>query len=104
VEAQFQVTLQRWEEERRMPYITSIERTGIEKGRREGALTMARTAVLDALTIKFRTVPEPVAAAIAEPSDVERLRALHGAAVVAGTLTEFEAALRASDGADASER
>jgi hypothetical protein len=102
LEAEFQSTLQRWEEERRMPYITSIERTGIEKGRKEGVLLATQQAVLDALAAKFGAVPESVTAAIAGLSDVERLRALHGAAVVAGSLAEFEAALQARDMADAS--
>jgi hypothetical protein len=38
LEAQFQVELAQLEAERNMPYVTSVERMGIEKGRQEGRL------------------------------------------------------------------
>lgn len=36
LEAEFQKDLSNYEGERKMPYITSVERMGIEKGRQEG--------------------------------------------------------------------
>src|SRR5262249_14980056 len=36
LEQQFQEELHRFEEDRRMPYVTSIERVALEKGRKEG--------------------------------------------------------------------
>ena len=54
-----------YEEEKKMPYITSAERIGIEKGRNEGRnegmLFEAREMVLEALDIKFSSnVPADV--------------------------------------------
>lgn len=42
-----------------MPYITSVERIGIQKG----MLQNAREAVLDALEARFATVPSAVVGA-----------------------------------------
>ncbi len=54
-----------YEEEKKMPYITSAERIGIEKGRGEGVdigqLNEAREMVLEALDIKFsNNVPSDI--------------------------------------------
>ena len=54
---QFTQNLIAYEEEKKMPYITSAERIGIEKGRLEGRdegkLLNAREMVLEALDAKF---------------------------------------------------
>ncbi len=60
------------EEERQMPYITSVERIGIQKGieqglqqgLQQGMLEDAREMVLEALSFKFGVVPVEVAEAI----------------------------------------
>ena len=45
----FHEELHAWEEEKRMPYITSVERYGIEKGRQEGL----QDAIEDVLAARF---------------------------------------------------
>ena len=42
-----------YEEEKKMPYVTSAERIGIEKGIEKGMLAEAREMVLEALDVKF---------------------------------------------------
>jgi hypothetical protein len=50
---QFTQNLIAYEEENKMPYVTSAERIGIEKGRDEGMLFNAREMLLEALDEKF---------------------------------------------------
>ena len=53
LEARFQTELAHLEEETRMPYITSIERMGIERGRQEGEAAILRRQ----LTRRFGPLP-----------------------------------------------
>jgi len=49
-----------YEEEQKMPYITTAERIGREEGMEAGMLADAREMVLEALDIKFNKVPEDI--------------------------------------------
>ncbi|OQY12192.1 MAG: hypothetical protein B6I31_03575, partial [Desulfobacteraceae bacterium 4572_19] len=44
-----------YEEERKMPYITTAERVGIEKGMEQGMLLEAKEMVLEVLDLKFNS-------------------------------------------------
>ncbi|MCA1786034.1 MAG: hypothetical protein LC657_08645, partial [Desulfobacteraceae bacterium] len=58
---QFAQNLIAYEEEKKMPYVTSTERIGIEKSRDEGMLFNAREMVLEALDEKFsRDIPTDI--------------------------------------------
>ena len=48
-----------YEEEQKMPYITSIERRGIEKGLQQGILKNAREAILKVLQARFQNISLP---------------------------------------------
>ncbi len=86
LEAQFQVELAQLEAERKMPYVTSVERMGIEKGRQEGRLEgrlegrqegrlEGEAAVLKRLLIRrFGPLPEWVEPRLAQAgqADLER--------------------------------
>ena len=54
LEAEFWQELSTYEEERRMPYVTSVERIGIEKGKTEGQ----RSFALHLLNHKFGELPD----------------------------------------------
>jgi hypothetical protein len=106
---EFRRELIKYEEQQRMPYITSIERLGrqeglqqgLQQGRqqgrhegwREGAVATGQRAVLDALEIRFTPVPEGLRQTIETIQDETRLRALLQAAIRAGSLDEFARAL-----------
>jgi hypothetical protein len=77
------------EDRSKMPYITSVERHGIERGRIEGL----REAVLHALERRFGPVEPDVRDALDGVENVERLKVLHGAAMEADTLESFRGAL-----------
>jgi Domain of unknown function (DUF4351) len=63
--------LKRYEEEKQMPYVTSIERMGIEQGRQEGQ----RSLILRLLTRKIGPLPEETIAQVSQLS-IEHLDAL----------------------------
>ncbi len=58
---EFNTQHKEYEEDKKMPYITTAERIGREEGRQEGRqegmLSEAREMVLEALDIKFSTIP-----------------------------------------------
>jgi hypothetical protein len=93
LEQDFREDLERFQEEMRMPYITSIERDGIAKGLQQGHLEMARTAVFDALETRFEDIPPAVRAAIVQIDNVEQLRDLHRRAITIPSAADFEALL-----------
>jgi Domain of unknown function (DUF4351) len=66
---EFWIELKSYEEERRMPYITSVEKIGFERGRQEGERA-ERSLVLRQLSRRVGTLPEAIQAqVIALPLD-----------------------------------
>ncbi len=59
----FEDDLQRYEQERQMPYVTSIERTGIAKGLEQG-LERQRSLILRLLNRQVGTIAEPTIAQV----------------------------------------
>ena len=57
LETRFQTEVERLERERQMPYITSIERMGIEKGRQEGLQQGEALVLRRLLTRRFGPLP-----------------------------------------------
>ena len=95
---EFRRELRQYEEEKRMPYVTSIERLGREEGRQkgreegreegrqeglvEGRQTALRESVLDLLEVRFGAVGSPVREKVNSMNDEAALkRLLHEAAL-----------------------
>ena len=97
--ASFDQSLEEYEEERSMPYITSIERHGIEKGLQQGRLQALQEAVVEALQARFPRVPGALRDQIVAIEDAARLKELHRSAVVAGDIEEFRRSLDRPTGA-----
>ena len=80
-----------------MPYVTSIERLGIQKGRqeglREGRLEATHEAIREALSTRFGPPPNEVAEAIQTVSDSAELRQWLRAAITSPSLLEFREAM-----------
>jgi len=66
---------------------------GIVKGREEGREESRKADILEALEIRFGTVPEGVRDAVESAGGQQRLRELHRAAITSATLEEFAGAL-----------
>lgn len=98
LERAFRADLYRFEEERRMPYLSSIERfaleQGREEGREEGRETGLQEAILVALESKYGAAGMRLARKVRALKDVERLRALMKELATAATLNDVRALLR----------
>jgi len=81
-----------------MPYVTSVERIGIEKGLQQGlqqgSLQGTQEMVLEAVTVRFGVVPEEVAQAVNAIETRETLRSLLRQAMTSPNLEAFREALR----------
>ncbi|NEO27688.1 MAG: transposase, partial [Kamptonema sp. SIO4C4] len=96
----------RYEEERKMPYVTSVERIGMEKGRqaglqegRQAGLQEGRQAgryegiredILEVLEVRFETVPEALVETVNGIQDDSLLRTLHRQAILVSSLEAFQ--------------
>src|SRR4051812_23794250 len=77
-----------------MPYITSVERYGIEKGRQEGL----QDAIEDVLAARFGKAGKRLMKKVRAISTVDELRALLKAAAAADNLQEIRDRLAAVQG------
>jgi len=84
--------LVRYEEEKQMPYITTIERMGIEQGLEQGLQQGSCRQLLRVLRGRFGEVAEAVREKLAK-LNVEQLDAMTDKALSAQSLEEFIAAL-----------
>lgn len=82
----FEETLAQYEEGKKMPYITSIERIGIKKG----ILQNAREDVLEVLETRFVEVPQTIVEVINGLEDASILKILLRRAITIGSLEEFK--------------
>lgn len=93
LERNFREEFIRYQEERNMPYVTSIERLAREEGIEQGALQTRREDVLDLLSIRFEEVPSSLAEMINTIGDEALLKTLLRLAATAGSLAEFQEAI-----------
>jgi predicted transcriptional regulator len=82
-----------------MPYITSAERIGIEKGLTEGMdkgqLLTAREMVLEALDVKFSsTTPEDIKQQIQALNNRIMLKKLHKSAIQSKDIEDFRKSMK----------
>jgi hypothetical protein len=64
-----------------------------QEGRQEGTLAASRQSVLEALDLRFGPIPGGLRDSIESIADPEKLRALHRAAIISGSLEAFTASL-----------
>ena len=85
-----EATLQQDRGEQTMEHLTIWERRGMERGKEEGL----KEGVIQALEVRFGTVPEEVVAALGMVSDLNLLSELHRQAVVVESLDGLASMLR----------
>jgi hypothetical protein len=86
LETGFRGWVAEFEAEKKMPYVTSVERLSREEGRVE----MLQEAVLTNLEIQFQSVPENIRKAVSAIGEVERLRELQRLTLRVASLEAFE--------------
>jgi len=89
LELRFRQQVQEYEQRQNMPYVTSIERFGIEQGRAEGQLIACRQNILDLLEARFGEAPSDVRQRVEAETDLARLRAWHRLAGTCAKLEDF---------------
>ncbi|MDJ0696338.1 hypothetical protein [Mastigocoleus sp. MO_188.B34] len=82
-----------YEEDKKMPYITSVEQRGIEKGKREGKVEGKKEGILElievTLEIKFGAEGLEILPEISQIKDVDVLRAVLNGIKIKNTLEEL---------------
>jgi hypothetical protein len=94
LQQQLHEDMYRFEEERRMPYVTSFERFGHKKGLEEGRQEGLIEGIALALKMKFGAPGKRLASKIRALNDVEKLRALARDLESVETLDEARELLR----------
>jgi hypothetical protein len=97
LEREFSQEIRQYEEEKKMPYVTSIERLGIEKGleeglkkgREEGEAIGLRKGIALAVKIKFGAAASSLLPLVDKVSDLTVLRTLHDAIPDAATMEDL---------------
>src|SRR5262249_34325514 len=90
LEDDFQQEMFAFEEERKMPYVTSIERFAIKKGREQGLRKGALEGIAANLKAKFGAAGRRLLPKVQAIQDVKKLRALNRALPSMGTLEEVK--------------
>ena len=86
------------EEEKKMPYITSIERLGIERGIELESVRSKRESIIEVLEIRFADVPSELIAVLSGIEDLEFLKQLHKRAVTVASVEELQQLITQNDG------
>jgi hypothetical protein len=98
LEQEFWHEFQQFEEEQHMPYVTSVERMGFQRGLQEGQLQATQDMLLEAVATRFGSVPEAITDAVRRLESRDTLHALLRQALTCPTIETFRDALQATRG------
>jgi hypothetical protein len=85
----FRGEISQWEAERGMPYLTTFERWGLEKGLEKGRLEEIQHNIATSLQVKFGAPGKRLTSKLRKINDLEQLRSLFQAILEAETLAEI---------------
>jgi hypothetical protein len=94
LEQEFRGEMYRYEQERHMPYVTSIERLARQEGREEGLREGLLAGIVAGLETRFGTAGKRLLPRLRKLKDVSRLAAILESIPRAATLEEIRNALR----------
>jgi hypothetical protein len=94
LEQQFQDEIAEFEEARHMPYVTSIERFALERGRQEGLEKGLLRGIANQLEMKFGSAGKKLLPKIQALHDVEKLNVLSDALKSAETIEDIKHLIR----------
>ena len=116
MEEEFWQEIGEYEEEKKVRYVTSVERIGfrrgvsegrqqgmkqgLEQGVKQGSLEQARIMLLEVLSIRFGAVSRELTGRIEQITDHEVLQELHRVALCCADVQEFAARLEETGGAE----
>lgn len=101
LEREFRAELRQYQEERQMPYVTSIERLAKEEGIQEGRLETLRETIIDVLKVRFEAIPSTVSDMLTGLEDGALLKQLHLQAITVRSIEAFQLLLNERIQADA---
>jgi hypothetical protein len=101
LEREFRAELRQYQEERQMPYVTSIERLAKEEGIQEGRLETLRETIIDVLKVRFEAIPSTVSNMLTGLEDGALLKQLHLQAITVSSIEAFQKLLSERIQADA---
>lgn len=96
IESQFKQEIMSFEEDLKMPYVTSFERLARQEGISEGILQSSRENVIEVLEVRFEVLPSDLIEKINQIEDLELLKTLHRQGITIGSLDEFQELLEGS--------
>ena len=96
LEKRFDEEIEDYQKEKTMPYISSLERRAMERGRKEGR-EEARGVVLEGIELilrsKFGDASSSLTATLRDIKDLEKLRSLQQQVIMAGSLEDVQQAI-----------
>jgi len=86
----FQTQIKHFEEENKMPYVTTIERWARQEGLEQGVLQKSREAIMEVLEVRFGSVPEELTESLNQIQEDSVLTSLHRQAITVDSLETFQ--------------
>ena len=86
----FKQEIVRYEEENKMPYVTSVERLAREEGLQQGIIQNARENLINVLEARFEEVPSSLAELINQIEYPTLLNNMVKRTITIGSLAEFQ--------------
>lgn len=94
LQREYKGQVREYEESKRMPYVTSIERLARQEGRQEGALegrlATLRESILETLEARFQEVPVALRERISTVEVLPRLKLLLRRAATCDSFSDFD--------------
>lgn len=93
LQQQFKQEVNRYQEERRMPFLSRIEEEAMEAGiqqERQQTLQVVRENVIEILQMRFQEVPPEFSDVLNKINDVSILKQLHRQALTVSSISEFQ--------------